>query len=82
MEFSTADRSRVSVDEASGGTVAVMPIPRRYTTEAIVLSRFDLGEADRVLTLITPTSGKLKAIAKGVRRPTRASVAVFSPSRS
>ena len=53
-----------------GGTVAAMPIPRRYTTEAIVLSRFDLGEADRVLTLITPTEGKLKAIAKGVRRPT------------
>jgi len=47
-----------------------MPIPRRYTTDAIVLSRFDLGEADRVLTLITPASGKLKAIAKCVRRPT------------
>ena len=47
-----------------------MPIPRRYTTEAIVLSRFDLGEADRVLTLITPGIGKLKAIAKGIRRPT------------
>jgi DNA repair protein RecO (recombination protein O) len=47
-----------------------MPAPRRYTTEAIVLSRFDLGEADRVLTLITPQIGKLKAIAKGVRRPT------------
>ena len=47
-----------------------MPMPRRYTTEAIVLSRFDLGEADRVLTLITPGIGKLKAIAKGVRRPT------------
>ncbi len=46
-----------------------MPIPRRYTTDAIVLSRFDLGEADRVLTLITPTGGKLKAIAKGIRRP-------------
>ena len=54
----------------SGGTVARMPIPRRYTTDAIVLSRFDLGEADRVLTLITPGIGKLKAIAKGVRRPT------------
>ena len=53
-----------------GGTVAVMPIPRRYTTDAIVLSRFDLGEADRVLTLITPIGGKLKVIAKGVRRPT------------
>ena len=48
----------------------VMPLPRRYTTDAIVLSRFDLGEADRVMTLITPGIGKLKAIAKGIRRPT------------
>jgi DNA repair protein RecO (recombination protein O) len=47
-----------------------MPVPRRYTTDAIVLSRFDLGEADRVLTLITPGIGKLKAIAKGIRKPT------------
>jgi len=47
-----------------------MPVPRRYTTDAIVLSRFDLGEADRVMTLITPGVGKLKAIAKGIRRPT------------
>src|SRR5947199_2933118 len=39
-------------------------------TDAIVLSHFDLGEADRVLTLITPEIGKLKAIAKGIRRPT------------
>jgi DNA repair protein RecO (recombination protein O) len=51
-------------------TVDAMPVPRRYTTEAIVLTRFDLGEADRVLTLITPAGGKLKAIAKGIRRPT------------
>ncbi len=47
-----------------------MPAPRRYTTEAIVLTRFDLGEADRVLTLITPGLGKIRAIAKGIRRPT------------
>lgn len=47
-----------------------MPVPRRYTTDAIVLSRFDLGEADRVMTLITPAGGKLKVIAKGIRRPT------------
>ena len=47
-----------------------MRVPRRYTTDAIVLSRFDLGEADRVLTLITPEGGKLKAIAKGIRKPT------------
>lgn len=47
-----------------------MSAPRRYTTEAIVLSRFDYGEADRILTLLTPGSGKVKAIAKGIRRPT------------
>jgi DNA repair protein RecO (recombination protein O) len=46
-----------------------VPAPRVYQTEAIVLSRFELGEADRVLTLLTPHDGKLKAIAKGVRRP-------------
>src|SRR5947208_16166643 len=37
--------------------------------EAIVLKRTDLGEADRVLTLLTPTKGKFHAIAKGIRRP-------------
>jgi DNA repair protein RecO (recombination protein O) len=47
-----------------------MPVPRRYTTEAIVLKRFDYAEADRILTLMTPGGGKIKAIAKGVRRQT------------
>lgn len=47
-----------------------MPAPRRYVTEAIVLSRFDYGEADRILTLITPGGGKIKAIAKGIRKQT------------
>ncbi|MBA2277363.1 MAG: DNA repair protein RecO [Chloroflexia bacterium] len=42
---------------------------RLYTTEAIVLSRLDYGEADRILTLFTPSRGKLNAIAKGARRP-------------
>jgi DNA repair protein RecO (recombination protein O) len=50
--------------------VSIVPIPRRYSTDAIVLSRFDYGEADRILTLITPAGGKIKAIAKGIRRPT------------
>src|SRR5258707_2799359 len=45
-----------------------MPAPRRYTSDASVLSGFDYGEADRILTLITPGGGKIKAIAKGVRR--------------
>ncbi|MFH1474342.1 MAG: DNA repair protein RecO, partial [Chloroflexota bacterium] len=47
-----------------------MPERRLYVTDAIVLSRFDYGEADRILTLLTPGLGKIKAIAKGIRRPT------------
>ena len=41
---------------------------RLYRTEAIVLRRSDLGEADRLLTLLTPERGKLRAIAKGARK--------------
>jgi DNA repair protein RecO (recombination protein O) len=40
-----------------------------YHTEAIVLKKADLGEADRILTLYTPHLGKIRAVAKGVRRP-------------
>lgn len=42
---------------------------RVYRTEAVVLRRMDLGEADRLLTLFSPDEGKIRAIAKGVRRP-------------
>ncbi len=43
---------------------------RAYRTEAIVLSRTDYGEADRILTLFTPDHGKVRAIARGARRLT------------
>ncbi len=42
---------------------------RLYRTEAVVLRRQELGEADRLLTLFTPAHGKLRALAKGIRRP-------------
>jgi DNA repair protein RecO (recombination protein O) len=41
---------------------------RLYKTEGIVLRSMDLGEADRVLTVLTPRLGKLRIIAKGIRR--------------
>ena len=47
-----------------------MPERRTSRTLAVVTSRFRLGEADRVLTLLSPDRGKFKAIAKGVRKPT------------
>lgn len=37
-------------------------------TEAIVLSRIDYQEADRILTVLTPQHGKVRVIAKGARR--------------
>ncbi|MBT4512217.1 MAG: DNA repair protein RecO [Chloroflexi bacterium] len=45
-----------------------MPTPKTYKTEAIVLKHIDLGEADRIITLYTPNLGKIRAVAKGVRR--------------
>ncbi|MBI2303568.1 MAG: DNA repair protein RecO [Chloroflexi bacterium] len=45
-------------------------IPRVYKTEAIVLRGILLGEADRILTLYSPWRGKVRAVARGVRRPT------------
>ena len=48
-----------------------MPKPERiYRTEAVVLRRRDLGEADRILTLYTRDYGKVRAVVKGVRKPT------------
>jgi len=51
------------------GTFGIMR-ERLYRVQAIVLKRTDYGEADRVLTLLTPNLGKLRAIAKGVRKLT------------
>jgi len=41
---------------------------KQLVTTAIVLGRTDFGEADRILTLLTPEYGKLRVVAKGVRR--------------
>lgn len=41
---------------------------KQINTQAIILRRTDYGEADRILTLLTPDYGKLSLIAKGVRR--------------
>ena len=46
-----------------------MTRPRDYQTEAIIIKKTKLGEADRILTLYTPGLGKIQAVAKGVRRP-------------
>ena len=39
-----------------------------YRAEAIVLRTHKLGEADRIITFLTRERGKVRAVAKGVRR--------------
>ncbi len=39
-----------------------------YRDEAVVLRTAKLGEADRIITLLTRDHGKVRAVAKGVRR--------------
>lgn len=46
-----------------------MPESRTYQTEAIIIRKIKLGEADRIINLFTPHLGKIRAVAKGVRRP-------------
>lgn len=41
---------------------------KQLVSPAIILKRTDFGEADRILTLLTPQQGKLSLMAKGVRR--------------
>lgn len=40
----------------------------RYVTKGIILARTNYGEADRILTFLTPDYGKFKAMARGVRK--------------
>jgi DNA repair protein RecO (recombination protein O) len=42
---------------------------RIYRVEGVILARRDWGEADRLLTILTPDRGKLRVIAPGARKP-------------
>jgi DNA repair protein RecO (recombination protein O) len=41
---------------------------RVYKAEAIILKRHNVGEADRILTVFSKQFGKMRILAKGVRR--------------
>jgi DNA repair protein RecO (recombination protein O) len=41
---------------------------KHLKTTGIILSRTDYGEADRILTVLTPDYGKLRLMARGVRK--------------
>ena len=41
---------------------------QRYKTKAIILRRVNYGEADRIVTFLTPKYGRIAGIVKGARR--------------
>ena len=45
-----------------------MPEPRNYQTEAIVIKKTKLGEADTILTFFTPHLGKIQGFARSLRK--------------
>lgn len=50
---------------------------RTFKTEAIIIKRFNVGEADRILTVFSKHAGKFSVRAKGIRRvPSRRSAHV------
>lgn len=56
-------------------------IERTYSTEGVILARKNFGEADRLLVIFSKHYGKIRVIAKGVRRTTsrkRGSIEIFS----
>ncbi|MDQ3093947.1 MAG: DNA repair protein RecO [bacterium] len=42
---------------------------QRITSRAIILSRRDYGEADRIINFLTNDNGRVSGIAKGVKKP-------------
>lgn len=52
---------------------------RTFTTPALVLKRVNVGEHDRIVTLLTRDQGKVVAIAKGVRKVTSSRRADVEP---
>ncbi|MEK7533192.1 MAG: DNA repair protein RecO [Patescibacteria group bacterium] len=45
-----------------------MMAPRVYKAEGIILKRKNVGEADRIITIFTKEYGKVRVIAKGIRK--------------
>ena len=56
-----------------------MAPPRMYRAEALTLRNSPFGEADLLVTLFSREAGKLRAVAKGARRPTGKLVGHLEP---
>jgi DNA repair protein RecO (recombination protein O) len=59
--------SRTGVARLSGQYDSVMP---PYKEQGVVLRSIKLGEADKIVTVMTQGAGKVRAVAKGIRKTT------------
>jgi DNA repair protein RecO (recombination protein O) len=50
-----------------------------WTAEALAVRHYDLGEADRIVVLLTRDRGKKRGVARGARRPRSPFAAAFEP---
>lgn len=64
---SVSPRGRRAAGCDNGGVDSQRP-QRTYRDEAVVLRTQKLGEADRIVTLLTREHGQVRAVAKGIRR--------------
>jgi len=51
----------------------------RVVTRGLVLNRYEVGESDLLLVLLSPTLGRFSALAKGARRSRKRFVNVLEP---
>ncbi|MEC9308571.1 MAG: DNA repair protein RecO [Chloroflexota bacterium] len=56
-----------------------MPVPRTYLTRGLVLKNTPFGEADLLVSLYSREFGKIRALAKGTRKPTSRMVGHLEP---
>ena len=56
-----------------------MPRPRLYRAEGVVLESRLMGEADLLLSLFTRDRGKVRAVARGARKPSSKLVGHLEP---
>lgn len=54
-------------------------MPRTFTTLGVVLKRVNIGESDRIVTILTKDYGKYSAVAKGVRKLSSSRGAALEP---
>lgn len=63
-------RSRVGTAVSAGSTEALGVGSPLYRDTGVVLRTYKLGEADRIVVILTEHHGKVRAVAKGVRKTT------------